>query len=63
MFLSLKLFKLGEVGGVKVLASNPGGVKLWTNLMFEEAVVVFVFFCGAFVFPRGFKGFRCAAEW
>ena len=33
VFLSLKLLKLGEIGGVEVLAWKFGGVKFWTNLM------------------------------
>ena len=31
--LSLKLLKLGEIDGVKLLAWKSGGVKFWTNLM------------------------------
>ena len=57
LFLSLKLFKLGEVGGVKVLASKSGSVKLSTNLMSEEAVVLFSFLCGAFCFSYMVQGF------
>ena len=33
MFLSLKLFKLGKIVGVKVLAWKSGSVKFWTNFM------------------------------
>ena len=33
VILSLKLLKLGEIDGVKVLAWKSGGVKFWTNLM------------------------------
>ena len=31
--------KLGEIDGVKFLASKPGGVKFWTNYMSAEVLI------------------------
>ena len=40
MFLSPNLLKFCEIKGVKFLASKSGGVKVLTNLMSEEGLLI-----------------------
>ena len=54
-FFLLKLLKLGEIDGVKFLASKSGNVKFWTNSMSEKR-----YSCKILLLVRLYERSNCA---